>query len=77
MRIHRIKHTEMINDMGKCVQMPESIVAVLPKGEIKHLKFFDDDFVILIFSGEGNSSSAMIPQDTDCGRYFPPAEHTL
>lgn len=76
-RIHRIKHANQVYSMERGVQMPESMTAILPESEIKHLKFFDDNFLILILSVEGILNFQVISNDADQDRYLLPFGHAL
>ncbi|KAL9089819.1 MAG: hypothetical protein Q9165_005613 [Trypethelium subeluteriae] len=55
------EHANEIDDMVKAVQLPGSIRVWMPRGEVKDVKFFDDEFIMLLFCTSGVSYLLNIP----------------
>ena len=52
-RLHQVMHADEIVDMEAGIDMLNTISIKLPMGKVEHVKFFDDDFMVLILSAEG------------------------
>ncbi|KAF2085557.1 hypothetical protein K490DRAFT_46593 [Saccharata proteae CBS 121410] len=65
LRMHRVVHSDVLDNIDNCVRQIQSIIVQLPEGEIKDVKFIDDSALMLLFKAREASYLITFPYNQD------------